>query len=93
MTCDWESSAFATRKCVIRPDFSTRGEPGRGARGPTRVTPYDPPDPTEIETKPEALDFWSRTLEQPPEKIKKAVQKVGPVLETVKKELGIGGGD
>ena len=57
------------------------------------MTPYDPPDPTEIETKPEALDFWSRTLEQPPEKIKKAVQKVGPVLETVKKELGIGGGD
>jgi len=57
------------------------------------VTPYDPPDPTVVETKPEALDFWSKTLEQPPERIKQAVQKVGPVLETVKKELGIGGGD
>jgi hypothetical protein len=57
------------------------------------VTPYDPPDPTLVETKPEALDFWSKTLEQPPDKIRKAVQKVGPVLDTVKKELGIGGGD
>lgn len=65
----------------------------RAARGPIDVTPYDPPDPTLVELKPEALDFWSRTLEQPPEKIKKAVQKVGPVLETVKKELGIGGAD
>ena len=55
------------------------------------MTPYDPPDPTLIEVKPEALDFWSRTLELPPEKIKRAVQKVGPVLDTVKKELGIGG--
>jgi hypothetical protein len=52
---------------------------------------YDPPDPTLIEVKPEALEFWSRTLEQPPERIKQAVKKVGPVLETVKKELGIGG--
>ena len=60
-------------------------------RGPIRVASYNPPDPTLVETKPEALDFWSRTLEQPPEKIKKAVQKVGPVLDTVKKELGIGG--
>ena len=55
------------------------------------MTPYDPPDPTLIETQPEALDFWSRTLELPPEKIRDAVQKVGPVLDTVKKELGIGG--
>jgi len=55
------------------------------------MSQYVPPDPTLIEVKPEALDFWSRTLEQPPEKIRKAVQKVGPVLDTVKKELGIGG--
>ena len=41
--------------------------------------------------KPEALDYWARTLETDPEKIRKAVQKVGPVLETVKKELGIAG--
>jgi hypothetical protein len=46
---------------------------------------------TQIELKPEALDFWARTLETDPDKIRKAVQKVGPVLETVKKELGIGG--
>lgn len=52
---------------------------------------YTPPDPTQIETKREALDFWARTLETDPEKLRKAVQKVGPVLETVKQELGIGG--
>ena len=54
---------------------------------------YIPPDPTLIETQPQALDFWARTLETDPEKIRLAVQKVGPVLETVKRELGIGGGD
>jgi len=52
---------------------------------------YRPPDPTQIELKPEALDYWARTLETGPDRIRKAVQKVGPVLETVKKELGIGG--
>ena len=52
---------------------------------------YVPKDPTQIELKPEALDFWARTLETDPEKIRRAVQKVGPVLDTVKKELGIGG--
>ncbi len=52
---------------------------------------YRPPDPTLIEVKPQALEFWARTLETDPEKIRKAVQKVGPVLETVKKELGIAG--
>jgi DNA-directed RNA polymerase subunit F len=52
---------------------------------------YRPPDPTIIEVKREALDYWARTLETDPEKIRKAVRKVGPVLETVKKELGIAG--
>ena len=52
---------------------------------------YAPPDPTQIELKPEALDFWARTLETPPEKIRQAVHKVGPMLERVKLELGIGG--
>jgi DNA-directed RNA polymerase subunit F len=52
---------------------------------------YRPPDPTLIEVQHEALDYWARTLETDPEKIRKAVQKVGPVLETVKKELGIAG--
>jgi hypothetical protein len=50
---------------------------------------YTPPDPTRIDLKPEALDFWARTLETDPEKIRRAVQKVGPALEQVK--LGIGG--
>ena len=54
-------------------------------------TKYTPPNPTEIELKPEALDFWARTLETNPAKIRKAVQKVGPMLEKVKLELGIGG--
>ena len=52
---------------------------------------YIPPDPTLIELKPQAIDFWSRTLETDPEKIREAVRKVGPVLDNVKKELGIGG--
>ena len=52
---------------------------------------YVPPDPTLIEVKREALDYWARTLETDPEKIRKAVQKVGPVLEKVKQELGIAG--
>ena len=52
---------------------------------------YVPPDLTQIEQKPEALDYWARTLETDPEKISRAVDKVGPVLEKVKQELGIGG--
>jgi hypothetical protein len=52
---------------------------------------YVPPDLTQIEQKPEALDYWARTLETDPEKIRRAVEKVGPVLEKVKQELGIGG--
>ncbi|HEY5896479.1 MAG TPA: DUF3606 domain-containing protein [Burkholderiales bacterium] len=57
----------------------------------TQGPKYTPPDPTQIELKPEALDFWARTLETDGWRIRQAVQKVGPVLETVKKELGIGG--
>jgi hypothetical protein len=52
---------------------------------------YTPPDPTRIDLRPEALDFWARTLETDPQKIREAVQKVGPMLEQVKLELGIGG--
>lgn len=52
---------------------------------------YTPPDPTRIDLEPEALDFWGRTLETDPEKIRRAVRKVGPVLEEVKRELGIAG--
>jgi hypothetical protein len=60
-------------------------------RGLIAMATYTPPDPTLIEVKREALDYWARTLETDPEKIRQAVQKVGPVLETVKKELGIAG--
>jgi hypothetical protein len=52
---------------------------------------YAPPDPAKIETKPEAIDYWARTLETDPEKLRRAVGKVGPMLEKVKQELGIGG--
>jgi len=61
--------------------------PAMAKQGPQ----YSPPDPAMIEVKPEALDFWARTLETNPEKIRRAVQKVGPSLEKVKLELGIGG--
>ena len=53
---------------------------------------YTPPDPTQIDiSRPEALRYWARTLETDENKICQAVRKVGPVLETVKKELGIAG--
>ena len=56
-----------------------------------RAARYVPPDPTLVEDKPEALTYWARTLETDEEKLRRAVRKVGPVLETVKQELGIGG--
>jgi hypothetical protein len=53
---------------------------------------YIPPDPTQIDArKPEALRYWAKTLETDEQKLRKAVEKVGPILETVKQELGIGG--
>jgi hypothetical protein len=52
---------------------------------------YQPPDPTLVEDKPEALHYWAQTLETDEDKIRRAVRKVGPVLEKVKQELGIGG--
>ena len=53
---------------------------------------YVPSDLTQIDAgKPEALDYWARTLETDPEKLRRAVGKVGPGLEKVKLELGIGG--
>jgi 23S rRNA (guanosine2251-2'-O)-methyltransferase len=59
----------------------------RMARGKS----YVPPDPTRIEDKPEALDYWSRTLETDTDKIRRALRKVGGSLEKVKQELGIAG--
>jgi len=52
---------------------------------------YEPPDPTKIEAKPEAFQFWARTLETDEKRIEKAVRKAGPLVEDVKKELGIAG--
>jgi hypothetical protein len=53
---------------------------------------YIPPDLTQIDvSKPEALRYWAKTLETDEHKIRRAVGKVGPVLEAVKKELGIAG--
>jgi Protein of unknown function (DUF3606) len=53
---------------------------------------YVPPDPAQIDAQdPEALRFWARTLETREDKIRHAVRKVGPMLEKVKKELGIAG--
>jgi hypothetical protein len=57
-----------------------------------RSTEYAPPDPAKIDAEnPEALRFWARTLETKEDKIRQAVGKVGPMLDQVKKELGIGG--
>jgi hypothetical protein len=53
---------------------------------------YIPTDLTKIDAnKPEALRYWARTLETDEQKLRRAVEKVGPELETVKQELGIGG--
>ena len=52
---------------------------------------YRPPDPTVIEDHADALHYWARTLETDADKVKQAVRKVGPELDAVKKELGIGG--
>jgi hypothetical protein len=53
---------------------------------------YEPPDPTRSDAEdPRALRFWARTLSRPAEDIGAAVAKVGPMLEDVKRELGMGG--
>lgn len=66
-------------------------------RGPSPVRPltggadYVPPDPTVIETSGPSLDFWSHTLGVSPEALQAAAGRVGPDLERVKTELGVGG--
>jgi len=53
---------------------------------------YNPPDPAKIDAEnPEAIRFWAQTLETREDKIRQAVRKVGPMLEQVKRELGIAG--
>jgi hypothetical protein len=57
-----------------------------------KSTAYVPPDPTKVEIgSREALTFWSHTLQTDEQKLRRAVAKVGPMLEAVKEELGIGG--
>lgn len=56
-----------------------------------REPTYAPKDPTVIEDKPEALRYWAGTLETDEDKLRRAVRKVGPLLEDVKQELGISG--
>ena len=64
----------------------------KGGGGLTAMAQYNPPDPAKIDAdNPEALRFWARTLETKEEKIRQAVRKVGPMLDQVKTELGIGG--
>jgi hypothetical protein len=54
--------------------------------------PYAPCDMTRVELgAPGALDYWARTLEVAPERLREAARKAGPLLEDIKKELGIGG--
>jgi hypothetical protein len=58
----------------------------------TKGSSYSPPDPAKIDVDdPEALRFWARTLETKEESIRQAVRKVGPMLDKVKRELGIAG--
>ena len=52
---------------------------------------YRPPDPTKIEKTDEAIRYWASTLEVKEERLRRAVEKAGPLLEDVKKELGIVG--
>jgi hypothetical protein len=56
------------------------------------IARYVPPDPTRVDaSNPEALRWWAGALETDKQKLREAVRKVGPVLEAVKEELGIGG--
>ena len=52
---------------------------------------YAPPDPAKIDADSPRRSTTGRAPWRRPEKIRQAVQKVGPVLEKVKQELGIGG--
>ena len=49
---------------------------------------YIPPDPTRVETSDEAIRYWASTLEVKEDRLRRAVQKAGPLLEDVKREIG-----
>lgn len=58
----------------------------------TEPAEYIPPDPASIdENDPAALRFWARTFETSEEKLVQAVRKTGPMIDKVKRELGIAG--
>ncbi|HZM35049.1 MAG TPA: DUF3606 domain-containing protein [Burkholderiales bacterium] len=52
---------------------------------------YVPPDLTRIESSAESIRYWASTLEVEQDRLRSAVRKAGPLLEDVKKELGIAG--
>ena len=53
---------------------------------------YVPPDPASIDMNdPRAVPYWAGVLETPEEKLVQAVRRAGPMLEQVKRELGIAG--
>jgi 23S rRNA (guanosine2251-2'-O)-methyltransferase len=67
-----------------------------GAGGPKSMAgkrdQYVPPDLTRIDAHdPRALSYWAGTLEIPEERLREALERAGPLLEDVKKELGIAG--
>ena len=50
---------------------------------------YVPPDLTQIDaSRPEALSYWARALETDEDNLRRAVGKVGPLVDDVKHELG-----
>jgi hypothetical protein len=49
---------------------------------------YVPPDPTRVEASDEAIRYWASTLEVKEDRLRRAVQKAGPLLEDVKREIG-----
>lgn len=52
---------------------------------------YVPPDPTKIEPGAESIRYWASTLEVKEDRLRSALRKAGPLLEDVKRELGIAG--
>jgi len=49
---------------------------------------YVPPDPTKIESTDQAIRYWARTLEVKEDRLRRAVERAGPLLEDVKREIG-----
>jgi hypothetical protein len=80
----------AMRLCPMAAARGTAHNPFMDTQKPISED-YAPPDFSQIESDPVAIDYWARSLNVDQDALRKAVQRVGPELETVKKELGIGG--